>query len=184
MTADEAFRRELGDWVRRFYFARERLAAERAVAATERLFDRERHLLTWLAGQLMLSIALLPWWGVSGVVVSLAVLYLGTMISGAWTLRREQQLTTKRPPQAVEAEAGQVVATCPPLDADARARLIRLMNLVQLRPTARSIEMIRLEVDELRATPLGEWTFVLDLARALAGPDPARAVAIHPTSRS
>ena len=175
MTGDEAFDRDLRRWVRRFYEQRERLAAERSRAAVERLFDRERRLLTGLAAQLMLAIALLPWSGVAGVIAGLTVLYLGTMLSGAWTLRKERALTATRPPATIEAEAERAVAACPALDPDSRALLVRLMNLAQLRPTPRGLDLLRAELRESLTLPtLACWPFLHELSAAFDGPDSAR----------
>ncbi len=175
MTRDEAFERELHRWVRWFYDQRERLAAERSRTAVEALFDRERRLLTGLAGQLMLAIALLPWSGVAGVLAGLAVLYLGTIISGAWTLEKERALTRSVPPRMIDAKAVRAVAACPELDSNAQALLVRLMNLAQLQPTPRSLELLRADLRETLALPsLAGWPFLHELADAFDGPDGAR----------
>ena len=172
MTGDEAFARDLHRWVRRFYVQRQLLAAERSRSAVERLFDRERHILTWLSAQLMVTIALLPWWGAWGVLGGLGVLYLGTMVSGAWTLEKERRIMKRTPPGTIEVEVERALAACPRLDADARARLIRLMNLAELRPTPRSLEMLREELREgLELPVLRPWAFLHELAALLESPD-------------
>ena len=181
MTADGAFERDLRRWVQRFYLQREMLAAERSHVAVERLFDRERHLLTVLSAQLMLAIAMLPWWGVWGVVAALAILYSGTLISGAWTLVKERRLLARRSAEAIEAEVERTLAACPPLDGDARALLIRLMNLTDLRPTPRGLELLRAELREVLTTPpLVDWRFLHELAGVLDSPDGARLGALKP----
>ncbi len=175
MTGDEAFKRDLHRWIRSFYDQRERLAAERSRTAVERLFDCERRLLTGLAAQLMVAIALLPWSGVAGVIAGLVVLYLGTMISGAWTLEKERALTATKPLRAIDAEAARAVAACPELDSNGRALLIRLMNLAQLRPTPRSLDLLHADLRESLALPsLAGWPFLHELAAAFNGPDGAR----------
>ena len=184
MTGNEAFERDLHRWVRWFYDQRERLAAERSRAAVEHLFDRERRLLTGLAAQLMVAIALLPWSGVAGVIAGLVVLYLGTMVSGAWTLEKERALTAKKSPPAIEDEAERAVAACPDLDPDSRALLIRLMNLAQLRPTVRSLDLLRAELADALALPaLAGWSFLHELAAAFNGPDGARLGTLDPRRR-
>jgi hypothetical protein len=161
MVGDEAFRQDLRRWVHRVYVERERIAAERARVSIERLFDRERHFLTGLSAQLLVTIALLPWWGFWGVVAGLGVLYLGTMVSGAFCLRREGRLAATRSGESIQREVEAALAACPDLDADARARLIRLMNLADVHRTPRALALIRDELRELRALPgLSSWSFV------------------------
>jgi hypothetical protein len=172
---DDAFDRDLRSWVHRVYLQREQLLAERSRTAIEGLFDRERRLLTWLAAQLMVSIALLPWWGAWGVLGGLVVLYVGTFVSGAWTLRREARLTTTRSRSMVEQEAERAFAARPALDADARALLIRLMNLADLRPTQRSLHLLRQELRESLTVPtLVGWRFLHDLVDVVDGPEAVR----------
>jgi hypothetical protein len=181
MTDDEAFARDLRRWVQRFYVERQMLAAERSRSAVERLFDRERHVLTWLSAQLMVTIALLPWWGAWGVLGGLVVLYLGTLVSGAWTLEKERRIMKRTPRGAIEAEVERALAACPRLDADARAVLIRLMNLAELRPTPRSLALLREEVRETLALPgLRQWTFLHELVAVLDGPDGPRLGTVTP----
>lgn len=175
MSLDESFERDLRRWVHRFYLQRERAAAEHARIATERLFDRERHLLTGLSAQLLVTIALLPWWGFWGVVVGLVVLYLGTLVSGAWALRKEGRLIARRPPEALKREAEQAMDSCPRLDADARALLTRVMNLAEIRPTPRSLELLRRELGDARQIPaLVGWRFLRELATFVESPEAAR----------
>ena len=181
MTADEAFEEDLRRWVHRFYAQRELLATERSHSAVERIFDQERRVLTWLAAQLMLAIALLPWWGAWGVLGGLSILYLGTIVSGAWTLEKERRVTRRTPPAAVVAQAERAIAACPPLDADARALLIRLMNLTELRPTPRSLELVRQELRDALALPsLVRWSFLQELWDVLGSPDGARLDTLRP----
>jgi len=181
VTGDELFERDLCHWVHRFYAQRELLVAARSRSAVERIFDRERRVLTWLAAQLMVTIALLPWWGAWGVLAGLIVLYLGTMLSGAWTLANESRVTRKTSAATVEAEAERAAAACPPLDADARARLIRLMNLTELRPTPRSLELLRAELRDVLALPtLRRWSFLYELADVVDSQDGARLGALRP----
>ena len=181
MTGDEAFERDLRHWVHRFYIQRQLLAAERSRSAVERLFDRERHILTWLSAQLMVTIALLPWWGAWGVTAGLVVLYLGTMISGAWTLEKERRIMKSVPSELIEAQVERALADCPGLDADARASLIRIMNLAELQPTARSLKMLHQELQDTIALPaLRRWTFLRELIDVLDSPDGARLGSLTP----
>ena len=168
MTAVDAFDRDVRRWVCRFYVERERLAAERSRMAAGRLFDRERIVLYVLTAQLMAWIALLPWSGAGGVLVGLTILYVGSILSGAVVLKREGRLLRRRTRETVEAEGAAVADACPPLDADARAILIRLMNLTDARPTDRAVAMIRAELrDALASPPLASWRFLGDVAQAL-----------------
>jgi hypothetical protein len=161
MVGDEAFRRDLRRWIHRVYVERERIAAERSRVSIERLFDRERHFLTGLSAQLLVTIALLPWWGIWGVAAGLGVLYVGTMLSSAFCLRREGRLVATRSGESILGEVEDAVEACPNLDADARARLIRLMNLSDVHRTPGALALIREELQEIRALPgLSSWVFV------------------------
>lgn len=172
MSHDRAFEHDLRRWVHRFYVEREQVAAQRSRLAVDRIFDRERHVLTWLSAQLMACIALSPWWGAQLIIAGLAILYLGTFISGFRMIRKERRVSQRRSPRAIEADAERALAACPPLDADARALLIRLMNLAALRPTPRSMELLREELrDTLGLPELRRWPFLHELLESLESRD-------------
>jgi hypothetical protein len=181
VSGDDSFERDLRRWVHHFYLQREELVAERARLAVESLFDRERHFLTWLAAQLLLGIALIPWSGVWSVLGGLIILYAGTLISGAWMLNRERRLARRKSRGAIEQEAERAFASRPALDPDARALLIRLMNLAALRPTPRSLELLRQELRETLAVPaLLHWRFLHEVLELLQAQDGARLGALQP----
>ncbi len=178
---DGAVEEDLRRWVQRFYVQRQLLVAERSRAAAERIFDQERHVLTGLSAQLMATIGLIPWWGATGVLTSLAILYVGTLLSGAWTLGRVRGVWGSRPSKSAEAEAQAALATSPVLDADTRALLIRLMNLSAVRPTPRGHHLLVQELREALDDPtLSGWRFLHDLTAALDGPDGARLWTLQP----
>lgn len=169
---DDGLRRDLRAWVRGYHAERARLAAARTGQSVERVFDGERKLLVALSGVLMLGIASIPWLGPAGVLGGLAILYVGTLISAAVTLRRVRALRASVPANVPEDEVEATLAACPPVDSQARALLVRLMNLSRARPTPRSRELLHDALAEALARPgLGRWPFLRDLSDLYAGPD-------------
>ncbi|MFN8522932.1 MAG: hypothetical protein U0821_07460 [Chloroflexota bacterium] len=164
----DEFREELRSWIRSIYEQRDSMEAVKYQAAADRIFDRERWALIWLTAQLFLTIILVPWMGIWGVLAGLSVLYVGAVVSGIWTLIRVRRFDRRRSPRALARAAARAAAACPTLDSDARALLIRLMNLSRLRPTARSLQMLKSELRETMAVPgLSRWRFLQDLAGAV-----------------
>ncbi len=172
---DDGLRRDLRAWVRGYHAERARLAAARIGESVERVFDGERRLLVALSGVLMLGIASIPWLGPAGVLGGLAMLYVGTMVSAAVTLRRVRALRAGGPAGVPDDEVEAALAACPPVDSQARALLVRLMNLSQARPTPRGRELLREALIEAAARPgLGSWPFLRTLSDLYAGPEAER----------
>lgn len=166
MTSLEAtFQHDLERCARRVYELRTELAERRARRAVELIFDRERRVLIGLTGQLMASIALIPWLGPYGVVAGLAVLYFGTFASAFWTLGRVRRVSRERSAYAVELSVRRALDNCPPLDPAARALLVRLGNLVAIPRTEASVALLRAALADARARPeLRGWPLLDDLA--------------------
>jgi hypothetical protein len=172
---DEALRRDLRAWVRGYHAERTRLIGATVGQAVERVFDAERTVLVALSGVLMLGIASIPWLGPAGVLGGLAILYVGTMVSAFATLHRVRALRASVPTDVPDDEVEATMAACPPVDSQARALLVRLMNLSTTRPTPRSRELLRDALAEAAGRPgLAQWRFLSDVAGLYAGPDAER----------
>ena len=172
MSVDAAFLHQIEQCARRVYELHHDLAERQARRAIDLIFDRDRRVVIGLAGQLVASIALIPWLGAGSVVAGLAVLYLGALSSAAWTLRRVQRAQASVRAESIDQAVRRAVTTCPPLDAGARALMIRLANLLAIPPTPRSIAMVRATLEEVVDRPeLRGWPFLEDVTSLVDAQD-------------
>lgn len=163
---------ELEQCARRVYELRDDLAQQRERRRLDRIFDHDRRVVVGLTGQLLASIALIPWLGVGIVLAGLAVLYVGAFASTAWTMKRLHAARAAERFESIDQAVRRAIATCPPLDAGATALLIRLANLVAIPPTPRSVAMLQVTVREAAARPeLRGWPFLDDVAALVNGPE-------------
>lgn len=179
MSADDAYLHDVEQCARHVYELHHDLAQVRARRAIDLIFDRDRRVVIGLTGQLLASIALIPWLGAGVVLAGLVVLYVGALSSAAWTIRRMQRASAAERQESIDQAVRRALETCPPLDSGARALMIRLTNLVAIPPTSRSVAMVRATLGEVVARPeLRGWPFLDDLAalvdaqagRLLTGP--------------
>ena len=96
MNADVAYLQEVEQWARRVYQLHDDLARVRTRRAIDLIFDRDRRVVIGLTGQLLASIALIPWLGIGAVLAGIVVLYVGALSSAAWTLTRMQRARAVR----------------------------------------------------------------------------------------
>lgn len=170
MSIDAASLHDLEQCARRVYELHDDLAERRSRRTIDLIFDRDRRWVIGLTGQLIVSIALIPWLGAGVVLVGLTVLYVGALGSAAWTVTRIQQASRRERRDSVDRAVRRVIATCPRLDAGARALLTRLANLTAIPPTPRSVAMLHATLGEMLARPdLHGWPFLDDVAALLDG---------------
>ena len=170
MSVDAAYLQSVEQCARRVYELHSQLAQQRTHLTVELIFARDRRVVIGLTGQLLASIALIPWLGAGAVLAGLAVLYVGALSSAAWTMRRIQRASASERNESIDQAVRRALATCPPLDAGARALMIRLANLVAIPPTPRSVAMVRATLGEAVARPdLRGWRLLDDLATLVDG---------------
>ena len=170
MSVDAAFLQHVEQCARRVYELRDDLAQRRTLRTIDLIFDRDRRVVIGLTGQLVASIALIPWLGPGAVLAGLAVLYVGALSSAAWTLRRVRRARADERAESIDQAVRRAMAACPPLDAGARALMIRLANLLAIPPTPRSVALVRATLGEARNCPeLRGWPFLDDVATLVEG---------------
>jgi hypothetical protein len=179
---DAAYLCDLEQCARRVYELHDDLAERRTRLTIDLIFDRDHRLVIGLTSQLLASIALIPWLGAGIVIVGLTVLYIGALSSAAWTMTRMQQARRRDRLESIDQAVRRAITTCPPLDAGARALLIRLANLAAIPPTARSVTMLQATLREVLARPdLRGWPFLDDVAMLVEGQN-GRTLVGSPTS--
>jgi hypothetical protein len=164
VSLDAAYLNDLTTCARRVYELHDDLAQRQARRTVDLIFARDKRVVIGLTGQLVASIALIPWLGAGIVLAGLAVLYVGALSSAAWTLTRIQRAQARERTESIDQAVRRAMATCPPLDSGARALLIRLANLLAIPPTPRSLAMARATLGEAVAHPeLRGWPFLDDV---------------------
>jgi hypothetical protein len=182
VNADAAYRHDVELFARRVYELHDDLAQQRIRLTIDLIFARDRRVVIGLTGQLLASIALIPWLGAGAVLAGLAVLYVGALSSAAWTMRRMQRARASVRNESIDEGIRRALETCPPLDAGARALLIRLANLLAIPPSPRSMAMVRATLVETVARPeLRGWPLLDDLATLVDGQN-ARTPVVSPGS--
>jgi hypothetical protein len=167
---DAACLHDLEQCARRVYELHDDLAERRMRRTIDLIFDRDRRLVIGLTGQLLASIALIPWLGAGVVLAGLAVLYIGALTSAAWTITRMQRVRRRARLESIDQSVRRAIATCPPLSAGARALLIRLANLAAIPPSPRSVALLQATLGEVLARPdLSGWPFLDDVAALMDG---------------
>jgi len=181
VSADAAAFHDLEQCARRVYELHADLAERRTRRTIDLIFDHDRRVVIGLTGQLLASIALIPWLGAGAVLTGLAVLYVGALSSAAWTIVRMHRARALERRESIDEAVRRALATCPPLDSGARALLIRLANLVAIPPTPRSVAMVRATLGEAAARPdLRGWPFLDDVSSLVEG-QIGRTLAAPPT---
>jgi hypothetical protein len=176
VSVDADYLHDLERCARRVYELHNDLANWRTRRSIDLIFDRDRRLAIGLVGQLLASIALIPWLGASMVLAGLALLYVGALTSAAWTITRMQQARHGERLESVDQAVRRAIVTCPPLDAGARALLIRLANLTAILPTPRSVALLQATLREVSdRAELRSWPFLDDVA-ALVSTQNSRAL--------
>jgi hypothetical protein len=117
------------------------------------------------------GVGAVPVLGLSGVLGSLILLYVGAIVSGYVTMRRAERLEQSIDPRAeAQAAAASAWDQRPTFGPDERALLVRIMNL-SAAPAARRALVQPLLLDEVRGAlahqPLGAWCFLSDLNELL-----------------
>ena len=182
MSVDAAFLQHVEQCARRVYALHDDLAQRRTRRTIDLIFDRDRRVVIGLTGQLLASIALIPWLGAGVVLAGLAVLYVGALFSAAWTLRRVQRARADERAESIDQAVRRAMAACPPLDAGGRALMTRLANLLAIPPTPRSVAMVRVTLGEALDRPeLRGWPFLDDVATLVDGQN-SRILAASPGS--
>jgi hypothetical protein len=170
VSVNAGFHHDLDVCARRVYELLDDLAQQRVSLTLDRIFDRDRRVVIGLTGQLLASIALIPWLGAGSVLAGLAVLYVGALSSAAWAMLRVRRTRANERLESIDAAVRRAIATCPPLDSSAEALLIRLANLVAIPPNPRSVAMLRATLGEVAARPeLRSWPFLDDVAVLVEG---------------
>jgi hypothetical protein len=170
VSVDAAAFHDLEQCARRVYELHDDLSELRTRRMIDLIFDRDRRVVIGLTGQLLASIALVPWLGAGIVLAGLAVLYVGALSSAAWTISRMRRARALERKESIDQAVRRALATCPPLDSGARAVLIRLANLLAIPPTPRSAAMLRATLGEAVARPdLRGWPFLDDVAALVNG---------------
>jgi hypothetical protein len=164
---ESAFERDLRSWLSKVYQQRAGVARVRLERRVMHILESERRWLVPLTIGVLFGVGAVPMLGSGGVLGSLAVLYIGAVISGYVTMRRAEQVEQLADPR-IEAAAAEALAweQRPPFGPDERARLVRIMNLS--RPLAGRRATLRpLLLEEVDAAlahrPLSEWSFIRDL---------------------
>jgi hypothetical protein len=170
VSVDAGFLHDLEQCARRVYELRDNLAQWRSRQRVDRIFDHDRRVVIGLASQLLVSIALIPWLGPGVVLAGLAVLYVGAVVTTAWTLRRIRRADASGRTESIELAVRRALATCPPLTSGAMALMIRLANLAAIPPTVRSVALLQATLREAEAHPdLQGWPFLDDVAALVDG---------------
>jgi hypothetical protein len=170
VSVNAAYLHDLELCARRVYELLDDLAEQRVHLSLDRIFDRDRRLVIGLTGQLLASIALIPWLGAGIVLAGLAILYVGALGSAAWAMMRVQRARESERLDTIDAAVRQAISTCPPLDAGAAALVIRVANLAAITPNPRSVAMLRATLHEAAARPeLKNWPFLDDVAVLVEG---------------
>jgi hypothetical protein len=170
VSADSAYLQSVEQCARRVYELHDDLAQRRTRRTIDLIFDRDRRVVIGLTGQLLASIALIPWLGAGVVLAGLAVLYVGALSSAAWTLTRMQRARANERNESIDQAVRRVMETCPSLDSGAHALVIRLANLLAIAPTPRSLAMVRATLGEAVARPeLRDWQLLDDVATLVHG---------------
>jgi hypothetical protein len=170
VSVDVGFLADLERCARRIYELHEELRERRSRRALDLLFDQDRRVVIALTGQLLASIALIPWLGPWILIAGLVVLYVGAFASAAWTVSRMPHTRTTERRDRIEQAVRQATRTCPGLDAGARALLIRLANLAAIPPTTTSLSLLRATLRDAMARPeLRSWPFLGDVAALVDG---------------
>lgn len=165
MGVNAGFLHELERCARAVYERREDATREQSRRRIDRIFDHDRRVVIGLTGQLLAAIVLAPWLGAGIVIAGLALLYVGALVSTAWTLRRLKRAAASKRAESIELAVRQALASCPPLTASGLALLIRLANLAAIPPTARSMALLRDTLREAKAHPAFQaWPFLDDIA--------------------
>ena len=161
------FERDLRTWLVGVYEDRAGLARVRLEQRILKVLDSERRWLVPLTAGLVFGVGAVPMLGISGVLGSLVLLYVGAIVSGYVTMRRAERLERSMDPRA-EAQAAATSAweQRPPLGPEERAQLVRIMNLAGVPATQRA-SIRPLLLAEVRGAlgqqPLGSWPFLTDL---------------------
>ena len=170
MSENAALVQTVEQCARRVYELHDDLARWRTRLTIDSIFDRDRRVVIGLTGQLLASIALIPWLGAGAVLAGLAVLYVGALSSAAWTITRMQRARAIERNVSIDQSVRRALETCPPLDAGAQALLIRLANLLAIPPTPRSVVMVRAALGEAADHPrLRSWQLMDDVAALVDG---------------
>ena len=170
MSVEVAVLQSVEQCARRVYELHDELDQRRTRRTIDLIFDRDRRVVIGLTGQLLASIALIPWLGAGVVLAGLAVLYVGALSSAAWTITRMQRARASARKESIDQAVRQAMETCPPLDSGARAVVIRLANLLAIPPTPRSVAMVQATLGEAVDLPeLREWSFLRDIATLVDG---------------
>jgi hypothetical protein len=169
-----AFDDDLRAWIDRVYARRSELVAQRVEARVARILDAEKRWLVPLTVGVVVGATLAPVVGTWAILATLAALYLGSFASGYVTMRRAERVERSVDPVAeARRAADDAWESRPPLGADDRARLIRLMNLSRSAalPTARSL-LVGEAAETAAQEPFASWRLLRDLQEVLRA-DPA-----------
>jgi hypothetical protein len=168
---DAAFEAELSDWLARVYERAERVSRADDHAAAERIVEGQNRLSIGLVLLVGFSIVLLPAFGGWPVIAALVLLYGGTTVASTVTAIRIRSLEGSPARYAALRRRGEEAwQALPPLDLDARAQLIRIMNLSRLE-SASARRALADELAEAGSLPaLAGWQALSDAAVLLREP--------------
>src|SRR5687768_5489818 len=100
------------------------------------ILESEKRRLIPLVGGVLIGVAISPIVGTPGILASLALLYVGAMLSGLATMRRAEDVERSVDPAREAVILAERAWTArPEIGADERARLIRIMNLARTSAT-------------------------------------------------
>lgn len=147
------------------YERRAGIARGRLQERVLQILEQEKRWLVPMVVVLLAGIALIPVFGLPGLLVSLAILYVGSLGTGIRTMRHAEKVERSFDPRkdAIES-AMRAWQSRPSLGIDERAHLVRMMNLssAAYRPAVRP--MLIGELRDIRTMPtLASWTFLADL---------------------
>jgi hypothetical protein len=165
---EAAFERDLRAWLVAFYERRAGLARTRLEQRILKVLDSERRWLIPLTIGVLFGVSAVPVLGLTGVLISLAVLYVGATVSGYITMRRAERLEASLEPRAeARSAAAQAWEQRPPFGPSERALLVRIMNL-SAAPTSRQAVIRPMLLDEVHAAlthqPLAGWRGLTDFS--------------------
>src|SRR5215207_8579987 len=124
-TLEIAFERDLRSWVSAIYDQRARLARRRLEQRILQVLDSERRWLVPLTIGVLFGVGAVPVLGMTGVLGSLAVLYVGAIVSGYATMLRAERLERSADPRVeAAATAANAWEQRPSFGPDERAQLV------------------------------------------------------------
>jgi hypothetical protein len=171
VDSDAAFEAELSSWLARVYDRAERVSRADDHAAAERIVEGQNRLSIGLVLLVGVSIFLLPALGGWPVVAALVLLYGGTTVASTVTAIRIRALEgSPARYAAIRRRHEEAQQAMPLLDLEARAHLIRIMNLSRLEgaPARRALAGELADAASLPA--LAGWQALSDAAVLLREP--------------